>query len=94
MNPPEFLLYRLNFVDRETLFQNPVRSNEDFFRVLQQAIGERADYRQKSPRSSWKWSLRDLRVGHTVGKSRNFVVLTFAHETISKSGKIVSASGC
>jgi len=93
MKDPEFLLYRLNFVDRETLFHNPVRSNEDLVRVLLEAISERSDFPQHSYRSRWKWSLRDLRVGSTIAKDRNFVVLTFAHETISRSGKIVSPSG-
>lgn len=93
MRDPEFLLYRLNLVDRENLFLNPVRNNEDLIRVLQEAVTERADYPQHSRQSSWKWSLRDLRVGSTAAKGRNFAALTFAHQTVSKFGKIVSASG-
>ena len=94
MRSAEYLLYRLNFVDREGLFSKPVRTDEEIRLLVRTATTERSDLVQSRPRSGSRWSLRQEQADFLEDlENRQFISVIFSHEATYKEGPIVTARG-
>jgi hypothetical protein len=88
-----FRLYRINFVDRQNLFEKPVVTNEDVFDVFLAAAHEKYDIIKSRPRSGVRWSIRDVSQDNAALIDRPYVAGIFSHETTYKRGPIVIPEG-
>jgi hypothetical protein len=61
MKASGFLLFRLNFVDREDLFAKPIATDSDFIQVLEEAATEEFDVIKQGRRTGFKWALREVK---------------------------------
>jgi hypothetical protein len=93
MKTSGFLLFRLNFVDREDLFPNPIANDSDFIRVVEKAATEEFDVVKQGKRTSFKWALREVSSGHVDQENRPFISVTFSCEVMSRKGFIVTPGG-
>lgn len=88
-----FLLYRLNFVDREDLFQTPIANDSDLVKIVERAATEEYDLPKEGRRLAYKWALREAIADRVDGSERTFLFVTFSHQVMSRKGPIVTAGG-
>lgn len=88
-----FLLFRLNFVDREDLFQAPITADSDFVRVVEAAASQEFDVVRQGRRSGYKWALREPVSDAVDEGQRPFVFVTFSYEVMSRRGPIITPQG-
>jgi hypothetical protein len=93
MKTSGFLLFRLNFVDRQDLFQKPIASDADFERVVELAATEEFDVAKQGSRSGYRWALREVTSGSTDEDNRPFIAVTLSCQVTSRRGPIVTAEG-
>ncbi len=90
MNSTDFRLYRLNFVDRISLFANRLSSNQDIFQVMSSAGTERFDIAREGTRSGSRWSLRNVVMLKSDEELRPYISALFSHETTWRFGTTVT----
>ena len=88
-----FLLFRLNFVDRQDLFQKPIASDADFIKVIELAATQDFDYARQGPRSSYRWALRAVNIGSVEEGNRPFIDVVYSCEVTSRRGPIITPKG-
>jgi hypothetical protein len=93
MSGTVFRLYRLNFVDREQLFDKPLVADSDVVAVVRAAADQRHDVNRRRTRHGYRWSIRDI-VSDTIEESnRPYIAGIFSHETTYRTGPIVRPEG-
>jgi hypothetical protein len=93
MKTSGFLLYRLNFVDREDLFQGPITTDNDFIRVVETSASYGFDVLRKGARSDYRWALRQVVSDSTDEVDRRFVFVTMSCEVLTRRGPIITPDG-
>lgn len=93
MKTQKFLLFRLNLVDREMLFENRITDDLTLFRVIESATDEQFDVDKRGPRTSYKWALREATFGAVEQLERPFISVTFSCGVMSRKGPIVTPRG-
>lgn len=93
MSVTTFRLYRINFVDRQNLFERPVATDEDVFAVFVTASSDRNDVIRTRTRSGFRWSIRDVSQDSVPIINRPYIAGIFSHETTYKRGPIVVPDG-
>jgi hypothetical protein len=90
-----FLLYRLNYEHRPTLFESAIRNDDDLLLVLKRATEPRFDVVKSRVTSGFQWSLRSFHLTETEDEPelRDVVVLTLAKSTLYRAGMVVTDSG-
>jgi hypothetical protein len=68
-----FLLFRLNFVDRQNLFENPIRTDADFRQVIELAASPDFDVAKQGSRSGYRWALRGVTNDTARGEDSDFI---------------------
>jgi hypothetical protein len=92
MRNVEFLIYRLNYEHEETLFPNPIRSDESLLRVFEFATSPEFDLERSSRRAGVRWSLREFHEITDEELGRLFVV-TLAKSELFRRGNVVTTAG-
>jgi hypothetical protein len=93
MKTSGFLLFRLNFVDREDLFPNPIANDSDFIQVIEEAATEEFDVVRQGRRTSYGWALREVVSDSCDQANRPFIFVTFSYEVMSRKGPIITPGG-
>ena len=94
MTSTEYLLFRLNFVDRHGLFDQPVRTDNQVINVFETAARERCDVVDSRTRSGSRWSLRQVETDTPdEPDARPFISAIFSHEATYREGPIVTPAG-
>ena len=93
MKTTGFLLFRLNFVDRDGLFEKPVANDDDFIKVIELSATQPFDMSAQGPRSGYRWSLRSPIADAGDNVDHPFIEVTFSLETTSRRGPIITADG-
>ena len=93
MKTSGFLLFRLNFVDRQNLFENPIRTDSDFQRVIETAASEDFDVVKQGPRSGFRWALREITTDFAGGEDEPYIFGFFSYEVTSRRGPIITPRG-
>jgi hypothetical protein len=88
----EFLLFRLNLVDRQDLFERPIKDDSELIRVVERASNERFDVSKQGRRRGYKWALRSPTTG-SIGEAATFIDVTFSRELASHRGPIITSDG-
>lgn len=93
MATSDFLLYRLNLVDRQDLFtQKPITADSELLQVIEEATKDSYDIPRQGKRASYKWSLRNV-ILESVDDGRDVIIFTLSREIASRRGLIVTAKG-
>lgn len=92
MRTAEFLLFRLNLVDRQDLFAKPIVNDGDLIQVFEAAATDRFDIAKQARRSSYKWSLRNVSADSTE-EGRAFIEVTLSREVETRRGPIITSDG-
>jgi hypothetical protein len=93
MRTTGFLLFRLNFVDRQDLFNKPITTDADLTKVIEVAATQEFDVPRQGSRSSYRWALRDVNLGEVAGMDRSYIEVTLSREVTSRRGPIVTPHG-
>lgn len=93
MRATGFLLFRLNFVDRQDLFLKPIASDADFIRVVETAATQDFDVVKRGRRSGYRWALREAMHDSLDETGRQFISVMFSYEVMSREGPIVTPDG-
>src|ERR1039458_6560525 len=88
-----FRLYRINFVDREHLFDKPVVTDADILSVFTAAANQRHDVSRSRKRHGFRWSIRDIVSDKIYEIDRAYISGSFSHETTYRTGPIVQPEG-
>lgn len=88
-----FRLYRINFVDRQNLFEKPVVSDSDVYSVFLSAAQEKHDINRRRTRNGYRWSIRDVIYDQLEDIRRTYIVGIFSLETTYRTGPIVRPEG-
>lgn len=93
MKTSGFLLFRLNLVDRDVLFQKPISRDEDLIRVFQLAANPDFDVTRSGRRTTYRWALREVTADSIEPSDRSFMIAVFTSEIMSRRGPIVTPDG-
>jgi hypothetical protein len=88
-----FRLYRVNFVDREQLFDQPVVTDEDVLAVFLAAALDRHDLSRSRTRHRYRWSIRGIVDDKIDEANRPYIYGVFSLETTYRTGPIVRPEG-
>src|ERR1017187_5948492 len=93
MASSEFVILRLNYVDRTNLFANPLRDDDDLARVISRATDQAFDKVSRRRKSGFSWSTRQS-VGFTDEEThRSTIVFSLARSTLYREGSVVTPFG-
>lgn len=93
MTSVEFVLLRLNFVDRLSLFSRPLRADQDLIRVVTTASRESFDRQRARAGSGFRWSMRATTEYTEPDTNRPTLIFALARSTLYRRGNVVSAEG-
>jgi len=86
-------LFRLNFVDRQDLFERPIVTDDHFIKVVDLAATHEFDITKQGSRSGYRWALRAATSGIVDEMERPFIDVMFSREVTSRRGPIITPDG-